>query len=60
MKSATRLLEALYADESGQDLIEYALIATLIALVAITGLNGLASNIKSEYSSITTQFASAV
>ncbi|HEX4007513.1 MAG TPA: Flp family type IVb pilin [Acidobacteriaceae bacterium] len=60
MKSATRLLEALYADESGQDLIEYALIATLIALVAITGLNGLASNIKSEYSSITNQFSSAV
>jgi pilus assembly protein Flp/PilA len=60
MKSAMRLLEALYADESGQDLIEYALIATLIALVAITGLNGLASTIKSEYSSITSSFASAV
>jgi pilus assembly protein Flp/PilA len=35
-------------DESGQDLIEYALIAALIALVAITGLQGLASSINSE------------
>ncbi|HEY6446830.1 MAG TPA: Flp family type IVb pilin [Acidobacteriaceae bacterium] len=54
------LLQALYADEAGQDLIEYALIATLIALVAITGLNGLASSISSEYNSINSRFSSAV
>jgi pilus assembly protein Flp/PilA len=54
------LLKALYADENGQDLIEYALIATLIALVAITGLSGLASSINSEYNSITTRFGTAV
>jgi pilus assembly protein Flp/PilA len=39
-------------DESGQDLIEYALIASLVALVAITGLNGLANSIKADYTRI--------
>jgi pilus assembly protein Flp/PilA len=39
-------------DESGQDLIEYALVAALIAMVAITGLNGLASKINSEFTKI--------
>jgi pilus assembly protein Flp/PilA len=39
-------------DESGQDLIEYALVAAFIAIVAISGLNGLASKINSEYTKI--------
>lgn len=52
MKTTKRLFGSLLQDESGQDLIEYALIATLIALVAITGLNGLGSSIKSYYSAI--------
>jgi pilus assembly protein Flp/PilA len=47
-----QLLKNLLSDESGQDLIEYALIAALIALVAITGLNGLASRINSEFTAI--------
>jgi pilus assembly protein Flp/PilA len=47
-----QLLKNLLNDESGQDLIEYALIAALIALVAITGLNGLASKINSEFTAI--------
>jgi pilus assembly protein Flp/PilA len=60
MNRMVGLLWALYNDESGQDLIEYALIATLVALVAITGLNGLASSISSEYNSITSRFGTAV
>jgi Flp pilus assembly pilin Flp len=47
-----QILKHLWHDEAGQDLIEYALIATLIALVAITGLNGLASRINSYYTGI--------
>lgn len=46
------LVKKFVNDESGQDLIEYALIAALIALVAIAGLNGLASSINSEFTSI--------
>jgi pilus assembly protein Flp/PilA len=52
MKMGTLALRALLEDESGQDLIEYALIAALIALAAIAGLNGLASSINSEFNSI--------
>jgi pilus assembly protein Flp/PilA len=51
-KAMKQLLKNLLNDESGQDLIEYALIAALIALVAITGLNGLASKINSEFTAI--------
>jgi pilus assembly protein Flp/PilA len=47
-----QLLKNLLSDESGQDLIEYALIAALIALVAITGLNGLASSINAEFTKV--------
>jgi pilus assembly protein Flp/PilA len=52
MNTTKRLLGSLLQEESGQDLIEYALIATLIALVAITGLNGLGGSIKSYYTAI--------
>lgn len=46
------LAKNLLHDESGQDLIEYALIAALIAVVAITGLSNLASKINSEFTKI--------
>jgi pilus assembly protein Flp/PilA len=47
-----KVLKRLFADESGQDLIEYALIAALIALVVISGLNGLSSKINSVYTKV--------
>jgi pilus assembly protein Flp/PilA len=47
-----RVLRELLRDESGQDLIEYALIAALVALAAIAGLTNLASKINSEYTKI--------
>ncbi|HTW49147.1 MAG TPA: Flp family type IVb pilin [Acidobacteriaceae bacterium] len=54
MNLTTELLQRIWHDESGQDLIEYALIATLVALVAISGLNGLATKITSYYTGIGT------
>jgi pilus assembly protein Flp/PilA len=48
MNQVNRLLR----EESGQDLIEYALIAALIASVVITGLNGLAGKINAEFTKI--------
>jgi pilus assembly protein Flp/PilA len=41
MKSLTQLLAKLMAEESGQDLIEYALVAALIGL----GIDAAASNL---------------
>ncbi|HKO10775.1 MAG TPA: Flp family type IVb pilin [Acidobacteriaceae bacterium] len=45
MNSQFELLRAFYADESGQDLMEYALIVALISLVAIASLGTLGKNI---------------
>jgi pilus assembly protein Flp/PilA len=46
------LFRSLLRDESGQDLIEYALIAALVSLVAISGLNNLSSKINSEFTKV--------
>jgi pilus assembly protein Flp/PilA len=40
------------ANESGQDLIEYALIAALIAVSAIAALKGLTNKISNEFNTI--------
>jgi pilus assembly protein Flp/PilA len=46
------LFKSLLCNESGQDLIEYALIAALVAMAVIVGLNGLAGKINSEFTKI--------
>ncbi len=45
-------LKNLHKEESGQDLIEYALIGLLIALGAILGMSTLASSINNEFTKI--------
>lgn len=47
-----QLLLSLLEDDRGQDLVEYAILAALISLVAITGLNSLASKINSQFNKI--------
>jgi pilus assembly protein Flp/PilA len=46
------LLTSLLRDESGQDLIEYALIAALIAVAAIAAMRGLTNKINNEFNTI--------
>jgi pilus assembly protein Flp/PilA len=46
------LLATLVKDESGQDLVEYGLIAGLIGLGTIAGLSRLAGNLATELSTI--------
>ena len=53
-------LKNLQRDESGQDLIEYALIAALIALAAVAGMKTVGSGIASAFESVTTKLASAL
>jgi pilus assembly protein Flp/PilA len=53
-------LRSLQNDESGQDLIEYALIAALIALAAVTTISSLGTAINNGFSSITAALNSAV
>lgn len=50
-------LKNLHKDESGQDLIEYALIGLLVALGAIAGMGALASSINHEFSKIAAELS---
>jgi pilus assembly protein Flp/PilA len=52
-------LRTLHTDESGQDLIEYALVAFLIAFAAIAAMKGLAGNINTAFSKIGSTLSSA-
>lgn len=47
-----QLLMNLLSDESGQDMIEYALVAALIALAAIGAMNTLGSKISNEFNTV--------
>jgi pilus assembly protein Flp/PilA len=53
-------LNNFFNDESGQDLIEYALVAALVALGSVAALNGLASNIGAAFNGVGSTLASAI
>ncbi len=46
-------------DENGQDLIEYALVVSLIAFAAIAGMSTVASDINTAFGNIGTKLTSA-
>jgi pilus assembly protein Flp/PilA len=50
---------ALMNDESGQDLIEYALVAGLIGLGAVAAMTGLSGKIGTAFNSVGSSLASA-
>ena len=54
MKSALSFLSTLHREESGQDLIEYALVVALIALAATAGMSSLANGINSAFDKLNT------
>ena len=60
MKSFKNLLHNLMVEESGQDLIEYALVAALVGLGAITAMKGLATSISTAFSSVGTTLTTNV
>ena len=49
------VLRKFHKEESGQDLIEYALIGLLIALGAIAGMGTVASSINAEFTKISSE-----
>ncbi len=59
-KHVLQVLHALHTEESGQDLIEYALVAALIALAAVAGMNVVASQINNGFSKIGSKLSSAI
>ena len=50
----------IWRDESGQDLIEYALVVALIAFAAIAGMGTVANNINLAFSKIGSKVGSAI
>jgi pilus assembly protein Flp/PilA len=60
MNNLRQVLSNLIKDESGQDLIEYALVALLIALGATAAMSTLATNITAAFTAVSTKLNSAV
>lgn len=55
-----QLLKKFVADESGQDLIEYALVAALVGLGSVAAMNGLAGSIANTFNGIGNALTNAV
>jgi pilus assembly protein Flp/PilA len=55
-----RKLRNLISDESGQDLVEYALVAAIVGLSAVAAMSSLASNINNAFSSVGSTLTSAI
>ena len=53
---AKQMMKNLLNDESGQDLIEYALVAAVIALGCITAMKGLANAIGNGFNNVGNSF----
>ena len=47
-------------EDGGQDLIEYALVAALIAFAAVAGMNGLSGKLNDAFSTIGSKLTSAL
>ena len=60
MKNMTQLLKNLMTEESGQDLIEYALVAALVGLGAVAAMKGLSNSIGNTFTGIGTQLTTSV
>jgi pilus assembly protein Flp/PilA len=55
----SRILQFLNND-SGQDLIEYALVAALLSLCAIASMKGLGAKISNAFNTVTTNLSSNI
>jgi pilus assembly protein Flp/PilA len=60
MKRAQTAISILLWDESGQDLIEYAIVAGLIGLGAVISMSNLTTKLKNAFNSIGNQLTNAV
>jgi pilus assembly protein Flp/PilA len=49
-----KLVRSIVREESGQDMIEYSLLAALIGLAAIVSIKGLSTHIASAFTTIST------
>ena len=60
MKNIKQLFQNLMVEESGQDLIEYALVAALVGLGAVAAMKGLSNSIGNTFNGVGTSLTTSV
>ena len=55
-----KLIKKLIAEDSGQDLVEYALVAALVGLGSVTAMKGLATSISTTFNGVGNAVTNAV
>jgi pilus assembly protein Flp/PilA len=60
MSNLTKILTIFLDDECGQDLVEYALIAALVAFAAIAGIGRVSSAVSSAFTTVGAKLTSSV
>ena len=60
MSKALKVFSNLLQDESGQDLIEYALVAGLIGLGAVVAMGTLSTSVKTAFNTVGSSLTSAI
>ena len=60
MKAQQKFWSTLIHDESGQDLIEYALVAALVGLGAVASLKGLATSVGTAFAAVGTTLTTSL
>jgi len=60
MKTVKQLFKKLIAEDSGQDLIEYALVAALVSLGSIAAISGLTNAIGKSFNNVGTALTNAI
>ena len=59
MKNMKQLVKNLVNEDSGQDLIEYALVAALVGLGAVAAMKGLSNSIGTAFNGVGTSLTNA-
>jgi pilus assembly protein Flp/PilA len=59
MTNMKQLVKNLVSEDSGQDLIEYALVAALVGIGALGAMKGLSTQIGATFNSVTTSLSTA-
>jgi pilus assembly protein Flp/PilA len=60
IRTISSILSHLAQDESGQDLVEYALVAALVALGAVASIRSLGTRVASTFTAVTASLSSSI